>query len=75
VRADKPASPSSRRATFGPRRGARCAAKNAKTSAVVTAAGSLPTTSKKIFRSEATASQVFGRARLPTNTRYSSKTG
>ena len=35
----------------GPRRGARCCLMNASTSGCVTAAGSLPTTEKKTFRS------------------------
>jgi hypothetical protein len=47
----RPASPSSSRTTRSPRRGARWADKKANTSAVVTTAGSLPTTSKNTFKS------------------------
>jgi hypothetical protein len=69
VRAASPASPSSIRTTFSPRRGARCSAKNANTSAAVTSAGSLPTTSKNTFRSYAVASHVFVAPRAATNSR------
>jgi len=41
----------------------------ANTSGVVTWAGSFVTTEKNTLRSNATASQVFGRAREPTNAR------
>ena len=51
VRAARPASPSSSRTTRSPRRGARCADKKANTSAALTTAGSLPTTSKNTFKS------------------------
>ena len=51
VRTDSPASPSSRRTTRGPRRGARWALMKENTSAVVTAAGSLAMTVKNTFRS------------------------
>ncbi len=50
VRADSPALPSSIRTTFS-RRGGRRSAMNANTSAQPTSHGSLPTTSKNIFRS------------------------
>jgi hypothetical protein len=69
VRAAKPASPSSRRTTRSPRRGERWADKNSTTSVTVTSAGGLAPTSKKIFKSDATASQVFVRARTATNAR------
>ena len=69
LRAAKPASPSSRRTTVSPWRGVRCAAKNENTSAVVTSAGPLATTVKKILKSEAIASQVLVRARTPTKAR------
>jgi hypothetical protein len=52
-----------------PWRGVRCAAKNENTSAVVTSAGPLATTVKKILKSEAIASQVLVRARTPTKAR------
>ena len=68
VLADRPASPSSNRTTF-PRRGVRCCAKNPNTSAVVTSAGSLPTTTKNTFKSYAVASHVFLAPRAPTNSR------
>jgi len=74
VRADKPASPSSIRTTFS-RRGVRCAAKNVNTSAEVTSAASLPTTSKNTFKSYAVASHVFTAPRAPTNSRSASTNG
>ena len=66
VRADRPASPSSIRTTFAPRRGWRCAAMNDNTSAPVTSSGTLATCVKNTFRSNAVASNVFGRARAAT---------
>jgi hypothetical protein len=69
VRAANPASPSSIRTTRSPRRGERCCARNANTSAAVTSAGSLPTTSKNTFKSYAVASHVFTAPRAATNSR------
>ena len=69
VRADNPASPSSRRTTLAPCRGARWDEMKSKTSAVVTSAGSLATTEKNTFKSNAVASNVLCRARTPTNSR------
>ena len=69
VRADRPASPSSMRTTVAPRRGSRCASMNASTSAPPISAGSLSTTEKNTFRSNAVASTVFGRARAATMSR------
>ena len=69
VRADNPASPSSIRTTDTPRRGRRWDPMNPSTSASLTSAGSLPTTAKKTFRSNAVASTVFGRARAATISR------
>jgi hypothetical protein len=66
VRADNPASPSSIRTTPTPRRGCRWDRMNDTTSASVTSAGSLPTTLKNTFRSNALASTVFGRQRAAT---------
>ena len=40
---------------------------NSNTSAVVTSAGSFPTTEKNTFRSNAVANNVFGRVRMATN--------
>jgi hypothetical protein len=51
VRAESPASPSSSRMTFGPRRGFFCTVINAKMSAVTTSSGSLGTAEKNTFRS------------------------
>jgi hypothetical protein len=48
---------------------ARCELMNASTSLLVTAAGALPTTVKNTFKSNATASTVFGRQRADTNSR------
>jgi len=42
---------------------------NAKTSLLVTAAGSLSTTAKNTFKSNATASTVFGRHLAATNSK------
>ena len=69
VRADSPASPSSIRTTSAPRRGWRCAAMNANTSASAMSSGSLATCEKNTFRSNAVASTVFGRARAATISR------
>jgi hypothetical protein len=75
VLADSPASPSSKRTTAAPRRGARCAFKNASTSRLDTADGSFRTIVKNTFKSNAVANTVFGRARAPTNRRKSSTSG
>ena len=67
VRADRPASPSSILTTLAPWRGARWALMKVKTSAVTTSVGSLATTVKKTFKSNAMANTVFHRARAVTN--------
>ena len=68
VRADNPDSPSTNRITFGSPAD-RCAVTNANTSAVVTPAGSFPTTVKKTFKSNPAANTVFGRHRAARNSR------
>ncbi|MFB4267828.1 hypothetical protein [Nonomuraea sp. GTA35] len=69
VRADSPASPSSRRTTLASMRGERCILIKASTSTVVTSAGSLRIWLKNTFRSYAVAINVLGRARAATNSR------
>jgi hypothetical protein len=69
VRAASPASPSSIRTTLSPRRGIRCCAKNANTSAALTSAGPFPTTSKNTFKSYAVASHVLTAPRAATNSK------
>ena len=69
VRADSPDSRSASRSTV---RSPRWSARKSNTSAAVTSTGSLPTTVKNDFRSNATARSVFGRHRPATNSRYRS---
>jgi hypothetical protein len=69
VRAARLDSPSSSRTTPGPRRGLRWSLMKASTSAVVTSTGSLATTPKNTFKSQAAASSVFGLARAATSSR------
>lgn len=56
--------------TYLARLGERYCFKNANTSEGFTSDGSLAMTEKKTFRSKATANQLLGRARAPTNVRY-----
>jgi hypothetical protein len=66
VRADKPDSRSASRTT---NRSPRWCARNSNTSAATTLTGSFATTVKNVFRSNATARNVFGRARPATNSK------
>jgi len=66
VRADNPDSPSLIRTTD---RSPRWSATNSKMSAATTSMASLPMTVKNVFKSWATARNVFGRDRPATNAR------
>jgi len=66
VRADTPDSRSASRTTV---RSPRCAAKNSNTSADSTSTAFFTITVKNVFKSNATALNVFGRARPATNSR------
>ena len=72
VRADTPDSRSANRTTD---RSPRCSARKSNTSAGLTSTGFFATTVKNVFRSNATARTVFGRARPATNSRYRSTNG
>jgi hypothetical protein len=72
MRADRPDSRSLNRTTV---RSPRCCTRNPNTSADVTSRGSSPTTARNVFRSNASARSVFGRARSAANSRYRSTSG